>query len=376
MALPLAQAQIDQTNQWTSALTEEEARLCSENWGRIASVAVEVLSPEEYVRDEKKPIGDGTSAQVWNLKGRKDLVLKQSRDPEKNNYFTEEYQMLRALQGHLDLFPKVVGVLDSPKSGRRGIVMERLPKEAFGQQLGFVELRGFARKGLEALSILKKEGMIHGDMSSTNLTWPFRLFDFGLSFVTPHERLKDSDLIQAGAYRSPEVYLLFEKYTCAADMWSLAVVLFELCTKQFLFGCLSGDPECLEMFLERTIRYLGPIPRSVTRRCKSEWLSCYVSSKGVFRKPQKAPVFPRDPIQLIDVLTDQNAKLTEAVFFLSLEMRISLFSKFKEAEAKSFADFLRYLLVWDPHKRPTPEEALQHPFLQDASSASVESKEN
>ena len=90
------------------------------------------------------------------LKGRKVLVLKQALDPAKNNYFAEEYQILMALQGRPDLFPKVVGVLDSPRSGRRGIVMERLPKEAFGQQLGFAELRDFARKGLEALSILGK----------------------------------------------------------------------------------------------------------------------------------------------------------------------------------------------------------------------------
>ena len=68
MALPLAQAQIDQVERLLkpSALTEEEARLHWENWNKIASVAVKVLSSEEYVRDEKDPIGKGGSSQVWN----------------------------------------------------------------------------------------------------------------------------------------------------------------------------------------------------------------------------------------------------------------------------------------------------------------------
>ena len=41
--------------------------------------------------------------------------------------------------------------------------------------------------------------------------------------------------------------------------------------------------------------------------------------------------------------------------------------KFKEAEAKSFADFLMPMLHWDPEQRASAQQMLNHPWLKEAS---------
>ena len=41
--------------------------------------------------------------------------------------------------------------------------------------------------------------------------------------------------------------------------------------------------------------------------------------------------------------------------------------KFKESEAKALADFLMPMLHWDPEKRASAQQMLNHPWLQEES---------
>jgi len=84
--------------------------------------------------------------------------------------------------------------------------------------------------------------------------------DFGNACWT-HKHFTDD--IQTRQYRSPEV-ILGAKYDTAADMWSLACVVFELVTGDFLFEPKSGpgwdrDEDHVALMIE----LLGKMPRKV-----------------------------------------------------------------------------------------------------------------
>lgn len=84
--------------------------------------------------------------------------------------------------------------------------------------------------------------------------------DFGNACWT-HKHFTDD--IQTRQYRAPEV-ILGAKYDTAADMWSLACVVFELVTGDFLFEPKSGpgwdrDEDHVALMIE----LLGKMPRKV-----------------------------------------------------------------------------------------------------------------
>ena len=86
--------------------------------------------------------------------------------------------------------------------------------------------------------------------------------DFGNACWT-HKHFTDD--IQTRQYRSPEV-IMGAKYCTAADMWSLACVIFELVTGDFLFEPRSGPSwDRDEDHLALMIELLGRPPRKVGR---------------------------------------------------------------------------------------------------------------
>jgi serine/threonine-protein kinase SRPK3 len=104
--------------------------------------------------------------------------------------------------------------------------------------------------------------------------------DFGNACWT-HKHFTDD--IQTRQYRSPEV-ILGAKYDTAADMWSLACVVFELVTGDFLFEPKSGPSwDRDEDHVALMIELLGKMPRKVRGRCAvcSAW-------SGALHKPGSA----------------------------------------------------------------------------------------
>jgi hypothetical protein len=90
--------------------------------------------------------------------------------------------------------------------------------------------------------------------------------DFGNACWT-HKHFTDD--IQTRQYRSPEV-ILGAKYDTAADMWSLACVVFELVTGDFLFEPKSGPSwDRDEDHVALMIELLGKMPRKVSPEGRS-----------------------------------------------------------------------------------------------------------
>ncbi|KAF1334761.1 Cmgc/srpk protein kinase, partial [Globisporangium splendens] len=145
-----------------------------------------------------------------------------------------------------------------------------------------------------------------------------------------------TDDIQTRQYRSPEV-ILGKRYNTSADMWSMACFIFELLTGDLLFDPKSGrNFNRDEDHLAQMIELLGRMPKSFT--------GCARGTKEFFNR--------KGELKRI-----RNLKFWELQEVLMEKYR------FTRHDAKSLASFLEPMLRYDPAKRATAEESLQHPWL-------------
>lgn len=142
--------------------------------------------------------------------------------------------------------------------------------------------------------------------------------------------------IQTRQYRSLEV-ILGSGYDASADIWSTACMAFELATGDYLFEPHEGDNYSRdEDHVAHIIELLGPIPNHIIAR--GAHASHIFNRKGELRN-----ITDLKPWGLVDVLAEKYEWTRE--------------------DAESFSDFLIPMLHFDPHKRATAAECLQHPWL-------------
>ncbi|KAL8472527.1 hypothetical protein ACS0TY_029654 [Phlomoides rotata] len=142
--------------------------------------------------------------------------------------------------------------------------------------------------------------------------------------------------IQTRQYRAPEV-ILQSGYSFSADIWSFACTAFELAAGEMMFTPKTGqgfseDEDHLALMME----LLGKIPRKIaTSGARSK---DYFDRYGDLKRIRRLKYGSLDRL-LIDKY------------------------KFSEADARELADFLCPMLDFEPEKRPTAQQCLQHPWL-------------
>ncbi|KAL2522022.1 Protein kinase superfamily protein [Forsythia ovata] len=142
--------------------------------------------------------------------------------------------------------------------------------------------------------------------------------------------------IQTRQYRAPEV-ILQSGYSFPVDMWSFACTAFELATGEMMFTPKSGqgfneDEDHLALMME----LLGKIPRKIaTSGARSK---DYFDRYGDLKRIRRLKYRPLDRL-LVDKFN------------------------FSDTDAREFAKFLCPLLDFEPDKRPTAQQCLQHPWL-------------
>lgn len=142
--------------------------------------------------------------------------------------------------------------------------------------------------------------------------------------------------IQTRQYRSLEV-ILGAGYNTSADIWSTACMAFELATGDYLFEPHSGENYCRdEDHIAHVIELLGPIPKKIIFAGTMAHL--VFNKKGELRH-----IVGLKPWGLIEVLTEKY--------------------EWPMQEAAAFADFLTPMLEFDPDKRATAADCLEHPWL-------------
>ncbi|RHY68388.1 hypothetical protein DYB30_003710 [Aphanomyces astaci] len=142
--------------------------------------------------------------------------------------------------------------------------------------------------------------------------------------------------IQTRQYRSPEV-ILGQNYDQSTDMWSMGCFVFELATGELLFDPKSSKSYSRdEDHLAQMIELLGRIPKTFASNGK--FSSEYFNRKGELKKIHNLKYWA-----LKDVLAEKYELGT--------------------VDADAFAAFLETMLRFQPSKRITASEVLNHPWL-------------
>ena len=145
-----------------------------------------------------------------------------------------------------------------------------------------------------------------------------------------------STIIQTRQYRSPEV-ILGINYNETSDIWSLACIVYELITGDFLFNPITGDNFSKnDSHLEKIIEVCGKMPKNFVQR--GEYWQKYF---------------------------DKNGKLKRIGDIGHINLKYILVQKhhLKENEAQALCDFLKPMLEYYPEKRISARELLRHPWL-------------
>jgi len=145
-----------------------------------------------------------------------------------------------------------------------------------------------------------------------------------------------SDDIQTRQYRSPET-IIGGGYDTSADIWSLACMIFELVTGDYLFDPKASeeyprDEDHLCLFVE----LLGPMPHPVIQRGRRS--TTYFNRRGDLRHIKSLRYWG-----LEDVLQQK--------YHMQL------------VEAKNLHSFLGGMLKLNPEDRSSAQALLQHPWL-------------
>jgi len=147
-----------------------------------------------------------------------------------------------------------------------------------------------------------------------------------------------TDDVTTREYRSPEV-LVGVPYSTPIDVWSVACLIFELVTGDYLFkpkddsnGEHSRDEDHLALMSE----LLGKIPKRLTATGK--FSKYFFNRKGEFRNIKNLDTWP-----LLDVLCEKY--------------------KMEYQEALELTNFLLPMLNMEPNHRATASDMLQHPWL-------------
>lgn len=176
--------------------------------------------------------------------------------------------------------------------------------------------------------------MLHRDMKTSNLLLTndgvLKLCDFGLARQYSDPSRDYSLTVVTLWYRAPEILLGSRTYTPALDIWSVGCIFAELLTLKAL---LPGEGELDQ--LDRMSKLLGSPTDKI-------W-------PGMGKLPNAKKIqFARQPHNYLRRQFPANAYAG------------------KVALTNNGFDLLNSMLTYDPTKRITAAEALQHPFFSEA----------
>ncbi|TDL28397.1 CMGC/MAPK protein kinase [Rickenella mellea] len=187
----------------------------------------------------------------------------------------------------------------------------------------------FVYQTLRALKTIHSADIVHRDLKPANLllnsNCDLKVCDFGLARsirtgVPGGETGLMTEYVATRWYRAPEIMLSFKMYTKAIDVWSVGCILAELLTGRPLFPGRDYTHQ-LDLILDVIGTPTIDEFHSITSRRSREYI-------------RSLPIRKRRP-----------------------------FSALFPAASASAVDFLQRTLTFDPKKRLTVTQALEHPYL-------------
>ncbi|KAL3618592.1 hypothetical protein CASFOL_037674 [Castilleja foliolosa] len=204
------------------------------------------------------------------------------------------------------------------------------------------EIKMFMKKLLKGVAFLHDNGVMHRDLKPSNILvneikGDLKICDFGLSrcFDRTKETGRYTQRVGTLWYKAPELLLGAKEYSCAVDMWSVGCIMAELLLNRVLF---QGSCEIRQ--IASIYKVLG-MPDDVALPGFSN-----LPGSGVVVEP----LGERLPCNLLDSgVFAGHPLVTEHCFDLILK-----------------------LLKYDPKKRITAKEALDHGWFKESYGLSVD----
>lgn len=290
--------------------------------------AIEAAEMERY--QIIKEVGNGTFGNVWRALNKQTGEVVAIKKMKRNYYSWEECINLREVKSlrkmnHSNIvkLKEVVRendilyfVFEYMECNLYQLMKDRA--KLFSES----EVRNWCFQVFQGLAYMHRQGYFHRDLKPENLLVSkeiIKVADFGLAREI-NSQPPYTEYVSTRWYRAPEILLQSPIYGPAVDMWAMGAIMAELFSLRPLF---PGSSEADEIY--KICSVIG----TPTKRNWAQGLE--LASAINYQFPQVAGV----DLSLLVPSASENA--------------ISLITS---------------LCSWDPRKRPTAIDALQHPFFQ------------
>ncbi|XP_037548895.1 mitogen-activated protein kinase 15 [Nematolebias whitei] len=289
----------------------------------------------------KKRIGKGAYGIVWKAVDRQTgeiVAVKKIFDAFRNRTDAQrtyrEIMFLQEFGDHANIV-KLLDIIQAQNDKDIYLVFEYMDTDLHavikkGSLLKDIHKRYVMYQLFKAIKYLHSGNVIHRDQKPSNVLLDsdciVKLCDFGLA-RSLNQIQEDSvnpaltEYVATRWYRAPEILLGSTRYTKGVDMWSLGCILGEMLLGKALFPGLS------------TINQIEKIMSAI---------------------PHPSPE---------DILAIRSEYGSSVIQRMLLKPQVPLEDLFQPSVPPDALDLLKGLLVFNPDKRLTAEQALQHPYV-------------
>ncbi len=293
-----------------------------------------------------KKIGQGAYGVVFKAidkKTKENIALKKLYDAFRNETDSQrtfrEVMLLQELNGHENII-RLLNVIKAENNMDLYLIFEYMEADLYNvikaNILQDIHKKFITYQVLKALKFIHSADIVHRDLKPSNIfinsDCSIKLGDFGLartllSSKNGFEHIV-TDYVATRWYRAPEMLLGSPNYTKSVDMWSVGCILIESITRKALFQGKSTKNQ-----IQLVFEVIG------------------LPSKEEFMYLKKKYSFQADYEHLPQKIVKRSLKSIFASYSLSL--------------SSDCHDFLNKLLIFDPEKRLTVEQALEHPYMKE-----------
>ncbi|XP_035284219.1 mitogen-activated protein kinase 15 [Anguilla anguilla] len=299
---------------------------------------------EEHISqkyDIKKRLGKGAYGIVWKAVDRRSgevVAVKKIFDAFRNRTDAQrtfrEIMFLQEFGDHLNII-KLLNVIRALNDKDIYLVFEYMETDLHavikkGSLLKDIHKRYVIYQILTATKYLHSGNVIHRDQKPSNVLLDrecqVKLCDFGLARSLKQVQEEEgnptlTEYVATRWYRAPEILLGSPRYTKGVDMWSVGCILGEMLLGKPLFPGTST--------INQVERILSTVPRPSAEDVQS-------------------------------IHSEYGASVIQRML---LRPQVPLVEMLPASVAPDALDLLQQLLVFNPDKRLSAEQALQHPYV-------------
>uniref|UniRef100_A0A8C5MAI6 Serine/threonine-protein kinase PRP4 homolog n=1 Tax=Leptobrachium leishanense TaxID=445787 RepID=A0A8C5MAI6_9ANUR len=225
----------------------------------------------------------------------------------------------------------------------------------YGKDVGLhiKAVRSYSQQLFLALKLLKRCNILHADIKPDNILVNesktiLKLCDFGSA-----SHVADNDItpyLVSRFYRAPEI-IIGKMYDYGIDMWSVGCTLYELYTGKILFPGKTNNH-----MLKLAMDLKGKMPNKMIR--KGVFKDQHFDSNLNFMYIEVDKVTEREKVTVLSTINPTKDLLADLIGCQRLPEE-------QRKKVHQLKDLLDQILMLDPAKRISINQALQHSFIQE-----------